>query len=481
MLQGIPNVVAYLDHILITGRSDEHLQNLEAVLTKLEDAGLRLKLSKCSLMSVSVEYLGYRIDSQGLHPTQLQAKVQAVKDAPVPTDVTKLKSFLGLINYYQKFLPDLSSVLAPLNELLQKGRKWNWTSTQQTVFEKAKSLLQSSSLLVHYDPTKQLILACDASSYGISAVLSQCQDDGSVRPVAFASRSLSEAEKNYSQFEKEWLAIVFGVKRFHQYLYGRHFIIFSDHQPLRHLFSETKAVPPMASGRIQRWALTLSSYEYELKYRQGKDQGNCNALSRLPLPDYPKTVPILGDILQLTEQLSLSPVTSKNIQVLMKKGRVLTKVLNFVLHGWPHTKVDEELRSYFSRRNELSHFDGCLLWGSRVIVPPPVQETVLKILHEGHPGSTRTKQLARGYVWWQNLNAQLENTVSCCEKCQAVQPTPAKAPLHPWQWPKRPWSYDYAGPFLNKMFVVIIDTHSKWMKVIPVSNATTAVTVEKLC
>ena len=278
LLQGIPNVVAYLDDILITGRNDEeHLKNLEAVMTKLDNAGLRLKLTKCSFMAVSVEYLGHRIDAQGLHPTL--AKVQAVKDAPAFTDVTKLKSFLGIINYYRKFLPDLSSVLAPLNELLQKGHKWNWTSNQQVAFEKAKRLLQSSSLLVHYDPAKQLILACDASPYGIGAVLSQCQDDGFERPVAFASRSLSAAEKNYSHLEKEGLAVVFGVKRFHQYLYGRHFVIFSDHLPLRRLFSETKAVPPMASGRIQRWALTLSSYEYELKYRRGKDQGNCDALS----------------------------------------------------------------------------------------------------------------------------------------------------------------------------------------------------------
>jgi len=481
LLQGIPNVVAYLDDILITGSSDEqHLQNLESVLTKLDKAGLRLKMSKCSFMSESVEYLGHCIDAQGLHPTQ--AKVDAVKNAPVPTDVIKLKFFLGLINYYRKFLPDLSSVLAPLNKLLQKGHRWNWTSTQQTAFEQSKNLLQSSSLLAHYDPTKQLILACDASPYGIGAVLSQLHD-GQERPVAFASRSLSTAEKNYSQLEREGLAVVFGVKRFHQYLYGRHFLIYSDHQPLRRLFSETKAVPPMASGRIQRWALTLSSYEYELKYKPGKDQGNCDALSRLPLPDCPETVLIPGDILLLTEQLSTSPVTAKEIKVMTEKDPILSRVLYFVLHGWPHTRVEEELKPYYVRRTELSHFDGCLLWGSRVIVPPQAQETVLKILHEAHPGSTRMKQLARGYVWWPHLNTQLENTVSCCEKCQVVQSTPAKAPLHPWQWPERPWSrihIDYAGPFLNKMFLVIIDAHSKWMEVLPVSNATTAVTVEKL-
>jgi len=148
-------------------------------------------------------------------------------------------------------------VLVPLIELLQKGHKWKWTCTQQTAFKKAKSLLQSSSLLVYYDPAKQLILACNASPYGTGAVLSQCPEDGCERPVGFALRSL---EKNCFQLEKDGLAVMFGVKSFHQYLHGCHFLIFSDHLPLRHLFSETKAVPPIASGKIQRWALTLSLY-----------------------------------------------------------------------------------------------------------------------------------------------------------------------------------------------------------------------------
>ena len=387
LLQGIPNVCAYLDDIIVTGRNEEeHLRNLSAVLSKLQEAGLRLKKSKCYFMAESVEYLGHVIDAKGLHPTE--AKVLAVQNAPVPQDITQLKSFLGLINYYRKFLPDLSSLLAPLNSLLQKGTKWTWSDSQQTAFDEAKKLLQSSVVLAHYDPSKKLILVCDASPYGIGAVLSQYQDDNTERPVAYASRSLSKAEKNYSHPEKEGLAVIFGVKHFHQYLYGQHFTILTDHQPLRRLFSETKAVPPMASGRIQCWALTLSLYEYELRYRKGVDQGNCDALSQLPLQDCPDSVPIPGDVLLLCEQLSSSPVTAHEIKTMTSKDPVLSKVLHFVLHGWPLSSVSDELSSYHRRREELSHFEGCILWGHRVVVPPQAQETILKILHEGHPGST---------------------------------------------------------------------------------------------
>ena len=166
----------------------------------------------------------------------------------------------------------------------------------------------------------------------------------------------------------------------------------------------------------------------------------------------------------LTEQLASSLVTAHEIKAMIAKNPVFSKVLQFVLHGWPITAVNDELRPYYRRREELSHSEGCILWDHRVVVPPQAQEIILKVFHEGHPGSTRMKQLARGYVWWPNLNTRLESIVNSCEKCQLTHPLPAKAPLHTWHWTERPWSHihlDYASPFLNEMFLVIIDAHSK--------------------
>ena len=186
LLQGIPQTCVYLDDILITGKTTkEHIKNLDEVLQRLQTAGLRLKSSKCLFMAPSVEYLGHVIDSAGLHPTK--AKVKAITEAPAPRNVTELRSFLGLINYYGKFLPNLSSTLAPLYQLLQQNTQWQLGDSQVTAFNTAKEALQSSTLLVHYDSSKPLTLACDASPYGIGAVLSHRFEDGSEKPIGFAS------------------------------------------------------------------------------------------------------------------------------------------------------------------------------------------------------------------------------------------------------------------------------------------------------
>ena len=235
-------------------------------------------------------------------------------EVPPPTNVSQLKSFLGMLNYYGKFLPNLSTHLASLYTLLQKQSPWSWSKPQEEAFKKAKSLLTSSCLLTHYNPAKPLILACDASPYGLGAVLSHPEGQDEL-PIAFASRSLAPAEKNYSQIDKEALAIVFGVKHFHQYLFGRSFTIKSDHKPLQYLLGEKKGIPSMASARVQRWALTLSAYDYKVQYVPGKEHANADLLSRLPLPEQPKEIPMPEELVLLLE-------TMEFLQLLSSKSKI---------------------------------------------------------------------------------------------------------------------------------------------------------------
>ena len=284
LLKGVPGVVVYIDDVLVTGKTEEeHLAALEETLSRLEKAGLRLQQKKCSFMAASVTYLGHQIDEHGLHP--VADKVQAVTKAPRPQNKSELKSFLGLLSYYSRFMPNMSTTLAPLYRLLRLDTSWRWGTRETAAFETAKSQLLSSQVLAHYDPSLELVVACDASAYGVGAVLSHRLPDGTERPIGFASRTLTEAEKKYSQIEKEGLACVFGVTRFHTYVYGRHFTLITDHKPLQSLLDGKHPVSPQASGRIQRWALKLSMYEYDLECRSTHRHGNADALSRLPLPE----------------------------------------------------------------------------------------------------------------------------------------------------------------------------------------------------
>ena len=211
VLQGIPRTICYIDDIVITGSNDtEHLEILQKVLERLEEHGVRAKCSKCFFLAKSVTYLGHRIDAEGQHP--LSDKLEAVREAPVPRNVSELRSFLGLLNYYRNFLPSLATVLHPLNELLQIKRKWKWSSECNSTFQEAKKLLTTSHILAHYDAKLPIRLAADASAYGIGAVISHVMPNGEEKPVAFAARTLTSSEQNYAQIEKEALAVVFGEK-----------------------------------------------------------------------------------------------------------------------------------------------------------------------------------------------------------------------------------------------------------------------------
>lgn len=481
VLQGLDNVGCIMDDVLVTGKDDtDHQKNLDAALKRLDDYGIKLKKNKCYFMKESVEYFAFVVNKDGIQPSP--QKIEAIKALKDPQSKKELQSWLGIVNYYRKFIPDMSTIVQPLTVLLADNVNWNWTVECHSACEKVKEALVSSEVLVHYDPKKPVSLAVDASAYGLGAVISHTigNDD---RPIAYASRTLTSAERNYSQIEKEALAIIYGIRKFHQYLYGRRFTLITDHKPLTFILGPKKGIPVLATSRLQRWAIQLSSYQFDIKYRSTTKNGNADTLSRFPIDTDDDAELDYGAAKVNKLQLSKLPITASQIAMATKNDILLSRVMYFVKNGWPCEKPENELLPFYRVRDELTVEEGCLLRGIRVIVPDRYRDDILNELHGNHPGMVRMKALARMYVWWPNLDTDVETRVAKCESCRKQLPNMPQSRTNPWLWPNKPWQrvhIDYAGPFLNEMFLVVVDAHSKWLDVVRMSSTSAESTINAL-
>ncbi|XP_055543132.1 uncharacterized protein LOC129728704 [Wyeomyia smithii] len=253
ILQGVDGVSVFLDDIKITGPNDAvHLSRLEEVLRRLDQYNIRVNRAKCEFLTNKIEYCGYLIDREGIH--KVQKKMDAIQFMPRPKNKDEVRSFVGFINYYGRFFDNLSIMLYPLNNLLKETVELKWTEECEHSFYTVKQQMQSERCLVHYSPELPLLLATDASPYGLGAVLSHVYPDGSERPIQFASQTLNATQQKYMQVDQEAYAIIFGVKKYFQYLYGWRFILVTDNHAVTKIFSEHKGLPVMSALRMQHYA-----------------------------------------------------------------------------------------------------------------------------------------------------------------------------------------------------------------------------------
>lgn len=308
--------------------------------------------------------------------------------------------------------------------------------------------------------------------------------DGSEQVISYASRTLTTAERNYAQIEKEGLAVIFGIKKFDKYLMGRHFTIYTDHKPLLRLFDPTRATSATGAARLQRWSLLLSNYDYDVCFKKGELNSNADALSRLPLPETDSSLEELAHVHSLhIERIQAAPLDSKQCRLASINDPVISLVINIVNCGWPEACESEELRPYFQRKDELVVEDNVLLWGLRVVIPTKHRKDVLALLHDTHIGVVRMKSLARTHVWWPGIDKDIETTCAECIVCAQHAKDPPKSPLSMWEFPAASWQrihIDYAGPFFNSMWLVWIDAGSKYGGVEQIKNADGVSTVKKL-
>ncbi|XP_041767705.1 uncharacterized protein K02A2.6-like [Anopheles merus] len=291
MLAGLKGTSGYMDDVIVGGKTErEHDENLLNLFRRIQEFGFTIRADKCAFKMQQIEYLGFIVDSRGLRPNP--AKIDIIQKLPTPTNISEVRSFLGAINYYGKFVSKMRDLRYPLDMLLKDESKFLWTRECDRAFSKFKEILSSDLLLTHYDPNAEIVVSADASAVGLGATISHKYADGSIKVVQHASRALTQAETRYSQIDREGLAIIFAVTKFHKMLYGRHFCLQTDHRPLVRIFGSKKGIPVYTANRLQRFALTLQLYDFSIEYVPTTKFGNADILSRLirehakPEPEY---------------------------------------------------------------------------------------------------------------------------------------------------------------------------------------------------
>lgn len=476
LLKGIPGVSVYLDDIKVTGETDAiHLERLHQVFERLSSHDLHINKEKSIFFADKIEYCGYIIDSRGIH--KIPAKINTIIDAPQPKDKTQLRSFLGLINYYGRFLKNLSTILFPLTRLLHKNSKFVWSRECEQSFKNVKQIIAESDFLTHFDSKLPLILATDASPYGVGAVLSHKFPDGSERPIQFASQTLSLTQQKYSQIDREAYGIIFGVRKFYQYLFGNRFTLITDHKPLLQIFSLHKTLPTLTATRMQHYAIYLQSFNYDIQYRSSKEHGNADFCSRLPLQS--ETL-IQFDALDLFEikQIETLPVSFSQIAYYTERDKLLQPLLDGLKTG---KEIQSALR-FGIPQTEFSLQQGCLIRGVRVVIPKFLQSQILEELHTAHFGITKMKNLARGYCWWSGIDHDIEKLVNECLQCKKIQNNPTTVPVHSWEETSFPFErvhIDYMT-YGGQPYFILVDAFSRWPEVYLTHDMSSKTTI-KIC
>ena len=468
VLKGVSGVQSYLDDLIVFGSTpEEHDRALAAVLQRLKDYNIQLNMDKCKMRQSSVTYLGLIVSKEGLKVDP--DRIKSVAEAAAPTSREELQSFLGVVGYYAKFVPDFATVVEPLRQLLRGCQAFQWTDEAERAFTEVKERIVQSSPLTPFDPNLPTLVTTDASGVGLGATLSQLHGTQE-RVVAFASRSLSSAERNYAVIEREGLACVWAVEKWNTFLWGRQFTLRTDHQALQTLLS------PQGHGRagmrLARWAARLMVYQFDVKYIKGADNTVTDGLSRLHQNE---SVEVQREDDFMVAAVGLQAVTESDFRTECGTDRTLA-ALREVLHtGWPRlNQLPANLRPYHAVRDELCVVSDLLYRGERLIVPQALQQRVVALAHEQHQGIVRSKQLIRQTYWWPGLDGQVEEAVRQCSVCRDSDKTLkcAPTPLQPVPFPPAPWhmaGLDIVGPMTGprqcRYAIVLVDYYSKWPEV----------------
>ena len=473
---GLPGVTGIADDMVIFGRNEEeHDRNLILFLETTRKNGLVLNKKKLQFKKEEVSFFGHRWNSTGISPDP--KKTESILKMQFPPDKETMHSFLGLVNFLNRYTPKLAELCSPLRKLILKDSHYSPGVPEHAAFDAIKTEFKKKIILPYFDRNKETILQTDASKKGFGAVILQEE-----QPIYYASRALTSAEKNYQNLEREAQAAVWGMEKFHYFLYGRKFILQTDQKPLVSIFRKHMID---VSPRIQRITIRAWQYDFEPQHIPGRINVIADSLSRVtPLEFQDSNAE--KDILAVNF-LQYSSIEERERDEMLQetnKDEELQSLKHYISTGWPakRSQIPVFLHPYWNFRDELTVESGILMKNSKTLIPETLKQKYLKQIHQGHQGIEACRSRAREFVFWVNINSDLKEMVEKCDICQSQQNSTASVQKYVSEVPPHPWHTLGSDLFYFQRidFLVVVDYFSKYLIVRKLPSSTSSAVIKEL-
>jgi transposase InsO family protein len=477
-LKGVFNIV---DDIIVVGCGSTDVEaekdnqlNLSATLERCAERNITLNAEKQQTGLKEIIFHGHKITSEGVKVDE--AKVDAIRDMPAPTDVEGVRRLCGMAQYMSRFIPDLAGTLEPIRALTRKDVPFVWSEECENAFNTLKKNLSESACLAYYDSSKELVIQADSCKHGIGAVLLQ---DG--RPIEYASRALTPSERNWAQIEKEALAVLYGLERFDQYTYGRPITIENDHKPLASILRKPLSLAPK---RLQDIMMRYNRYDVNFVFTKGSKLYLADTLSRAHRDCSEGSQDERARIMNINTFDEIPDAQLEEIRHATALDSTMREVIRLVMEGWPEEKrsVSPCVLPYFDIRDCLTVVDNILLKGEAIVIPLKMRTSIKKRLHSSHLGSESMLRRARNSVFWPRMASDIKQMADACETCQEMKPKNVQEPLKQHVDGDEPWQKIGVDIFqiADKHYLVAVDYYSNFIEVDLLTTLTSANTIHLL-
>ncbi|XP_050504417.1 uncharacterized protein K02A2.6-like [Diabrotica virgifera virgifera] len=462
--KGIENLLICHDDMIVMGTTkEEHDTTVKKVLERAKEVGAKFNGDKFQYCQEEVRFMGQVFSHKGMQidPDRVESLCKLEK----PNSKVELQRILGAFNYVRRYIPNMAEHIQPLCQLLKNNVEWVWLPSHQKCFDNLKNIICKSPALVPYDPNQKIILQCDASKNGLGVCMFQ-KYDSILKLVACASRNMNDSEINYSQTEKELLAIYYATQKFHNFIYNFDVDVQSDHKPIISIMK--KPISKIGSVRLQRLRLKLLKYRLNVYFVPGKDIHFADMLSRSSLNIETHDPEMFEMVHSVSKHLPMSQEKQSELRLATSQDEALAVIFDFYYNGWPKEKnVPQVCKKYYGIRDSLYFEAGIAFIDDKIIIPKKLRLDMIKLLHKGHIGVSKTINKARSIYYWPGLNDDVTNYIKKCRICEKYRPNNFKEPMMPHDIPRL--RFNKVGTDIleygSKAYLVIVDYFSHWLDI----------------